>query len=177
MGDKRRGSAERWKARLGTGVPFGLAMGIFDYVRDGSWWRAAITAVFTGAFFGAFMGRWTVRQRREATAETGVPDGRWTQSELRAGMREPGAAPPELQDDLRRLLRYRLAMAGRGRRRQLITFVVIGTVSVCLAVLSSPWWWFTVVVWAVMIGVVLADPARLRRKLALLGDTGVELPG
>lgn len=177
MGDMKSRFSVFWPAAVRQGLLFGLLMGVFRYVESHSIRQALLQGVFCAVLFGVAMGALALRDRRRMPAALQQVFARRSPAEIRVGIRRPDQADPALKEDLRTLLRHRLAAWDRQTGWSFAILGVFLLVTVVLAFTQSAWWWLAVAVWVWGIHRGTREGSRLRRKLALLGDTGVELPG
>jgi hypothetical protein len=163
-------NAPTWVLVVVNGVPFGVVMGLWWFLVEGS---SATTAVVGGAVaglaFGAVLGPVQRRQARQAEASLGaLTDRRDRNAALRATWRGPVPDDPAIRSAAAELADEQHARLHRQRLWAPAVYATLTGLSAWLAVTGSPWWWCAVAFWiAAAVGTVLLR-RRLGRRAELL---------
>jgi Flp pilus assembly protein TadB len=160
-----------WVTGLFAGVVYGGGMGLFRWLTDGaSGTEAVVYGLGTGVPFGLVMGlliTWQNRGMREAAGEVHVDALRqlgWF------GMRRRIPVEPELREAASRLTRYQLDQVRRQRRWAVPFFGVVLAIFVVLALVGTTNGWLMAgFVFVLVIGYVQV-PRILERRLDRLRD-------
>jgi hypothetical protein len=125
--------------------------------------------VISGVLFGGFMGPFTAWQTRRMRSATGEASTDEVLLASRAVLRGPVPIDPELRATTHRLATHRLAQLERWRVFTTVVFVLAVIGEAFAAVAISPWFWLAVAFFAGMLTYSVWLPARLRRRIELLG--------
>jgi hypothetical protein len=164
----------RWVVAVLIGVPFGLAMGLWDK-SDGSSWSGAAFMATSGIPFGLVTAwRWPQWRRQAdqaaaglAQAEAGLAADKLPAARL-AATRGPVPADPEIRATALRIASHELAEATRHRTFKIfaIGLTVIGTVGAASEGSLSALWSATVA--GGLLYLFGFRPRRLQRRIELL---------
>lgn len=161
-----------WVPALVTGGPFATGLAVLLIVRGSAVLTAVMGGVLSGAVFGVAMASWMVARMRTEAAAVGplaVADHRAVE---RAATRGPAPADRDVREAAARLTEHRLDQLERQRRWSLPLLAVGAVLYAAGALLSSPWWWLSAAFFAAMVVLWVLQPRRLRRRLAVLTQTG-----
>jgi hypothetical protein len=141
--------------------------------QDGRSWPQALlmgfgVAVVCGPAIGYVLAR--EFRRSLAAAEPLSEDARIAVE--RATRRGPVPEDDDVRAAALRVVEDRLTAVRAGRPRASALLAVIAVVTGFLAVTGPDWWWIAVGACLVMLAVVLAAPARLRRRAEVLRGVG-----
>lgn len=157
--------APRWLLGLIQGLFFGVGMTVFSLVTtDRHWAGAVIGGLFGGVVFGLVMAPIAYRQNkgvREASGLTSPDDQR---AALRAAVRGPVPSNPHIREAALRIAAQQRQEVLSKRLFSIVTFVAIGALNIFLAVTESPWWWFSVILFASLLSWQLWLPGHLARR-------------
>jgi len=163
-----------WRRALLYGVPFGIVIGLFAAHRGHGSGLAdgLINGIFSGALFGLAMGWLTRRQQaareqRTAAFTAGLTAQHRTLA-VRASRRGPIPDDPAIRAAAARLTRDQLERTTSQRNRNLAGLAAFTLLELVQALISSPWFWLGVLLFAVAIVAQLRQPRTLHRRLAQL---------
>jgi hypothetical protein len=161
-----------WVLALVMGVPFGVAMGIFAYVRDGNLPLALYMGAATGVFFGLLMGAVLARQNRRTRAAMAVAPGQ-EQAVLRATNKGPVPSDPAVREAALRLLDGQRAQLARWRVPALVLFGLFAVLDAVAALMGAWWLWLGVALFVGLAALQLVAARRVERRIAVLQRAGV----
>ncbi len=158
-----------WVQGLLYGTFFGAWMTVFSRYQTGRWLVALGGGVVGGAFFGVTMGLLMSRASARVVADLEGFSPFERRVVARASWRGPVPEDPRLRAAARSLLERRRDQVRRTRRLSLVVFPVFVLLYVVMAITRSWWWWLAAVAFVGFLVLTLTTPARLDRRLTLLG--------
>lgn len=158
-----------WVLSLAQGALFTAIFAAGTALTDHESFISALPAsLIAGVIFGALMGPKTARMRNDMLADLPTASPEQRRVGMRAARRGPAPTDPTVRQVAIHIAEQRLALALRGRRRQLLVFG-LGTVGYVAASLWwSRWWLIGAVVFLSFFLASMYEPRRWLRRLALL---------
>jgi amino acid transporter len=160
-----------WVWSLITGVGYGVVMGFyFQWSASNPGTGGWILGLSSGVFFGAFMGPFAARQARLTRALMGPLSPEQRRCARRAATRGPVPEDADVRAAALRLNVHQLAVTLRSRNWGLSGLGLILAGTVVVTVSESAWSTCVVgvLLYAIVAGVLIYSPTRLRRQLARL---------
>ena len=146
------------------GVFFGAFMAIFSLLRGVPWPVAVTGGAIGGVFFGAVMGPLVQRQYRRQRVVVAQLTAGTERAAGRAVWRGPVPEDPEVREAAARLADFQLAELRRRWPFTIVAAVAFVALATWLAVVRSPWWWFSVAVFLGLLVFTVLAPRRLQRR-------------
>lgn len=162
-------TAPAWIRTAFEGAFFAVWMSAWFLISsDGSWWKSVIIAVVIGLLYGLFMW-WASRGQRRADAAILQGLTREQQREVVLAA-TTGASPgdPALQVRAAEMVRQRLIEHDRHPVAGVVVLVVVGAVSVLLAVTDDPWYFVGAAAACWLLFCAVREPRQMRRRIAAL---------
>lgn len=172
-------NAPWWVLALVTGVPFGVAMGVFAGVRDGNLPLALYMGAAAGVLFGLVMGAVLSRQHRRTRAAMAVAPGREL-AVLGAAGKGPAPADPAVREAALHLLTDQRRQLARWRVPSLVLFGAFAVLDAVVAIMGNPWLWLGVALFVGLAALQLVAARRVERRIAVLRGhepVGTDLAG
>jgi hypothetical protein len=162
--------APLWVLILVDGVPFGLAMALWNHfgVNGTPWSSALLGGGLGGLLFGTLLAPMQRRQHRGLREATGDMPDVAVRSAVRASLRGPVPADPDVRAAAARIGTRQADLMTR-QRAWAAPFFALMTAGACwLAVTGTPWWWAGAAFFLGLGAFQLIAPGRYRRRAALM---------